>query len=240
MKKRLFYASIMLLLLFVVGCNNVVIEDSSNSEIISQAYDFGKYSELGTLFKENLQQQVTTRTAVTANETNVVDFIVEKSAVPYLLVNNYISENAASYILDIESFIDASVGSLSEIFEKISQLELSALENLTGSDLDSVMNYAEISKASLQYWVINENAETSRKLFSWLSDKAKAAIISAAAGAVVGAVVGLGVSTVANIPVVGQVVGAVGGAVACAIESAQVGYETERIAVVFPFMQAGR
>ena len=63
---------------------------------------------------------------------------------------------------------DMTVNSL---LDAISEIEIRALGNLEGKDLDNVMYYAEISKSSLEYFCSECDLSESRGIFSRIRKK---------------------------------------------------------------------
>lgn len=154
-------ASLMLVTFILYSCSH--LSDEETKATSSSTAEFGKYSEFGASvksgFEEKFEDAENARSAL-LSETSVkesdetdenVEYLDEDaSSAEYLLENNYISETAAAYIKRIESAID-NAESKSGFNEEVSAIKNGAMENLSDSDLDSVMYYAEASKASADY-----------------------------------------------------------------------------------------
>ncbi len=196
-------ASLMLMSFVLSGCSQLSDGESKTSS--SSAAQFGKYSEFGASVKSGFEEKFgdaeEARSALLSepsvaesdeNSDENVEYLDEDvSSAEYLLENNYISETAAAYIKRIASAID-NAGSKASFNEEVSAIETEAMENLSDSDLDSVMYYAEASKASADYWA-EDDAEARWSLRKFCR-KYRHVIISSGLGAVAGAVIGTVIS----------------------------------------------
>ncbi len=215
-------ASLILMSFVLSGCSQ--LSDSETKTSSSSTAQFGKYSEFGASVKSGFEEKFgdaeTARSAILSetivsesdeiSDENVEYLDEDASGAEYLLENNYISETAAAYIKRIESAID-NAGSKASFNEEVSAIENEAMENLSDSDLDNVMYYAEASKASADYWA--EDDGEARWSLRKFCRKYKHVIASAAIGAVTGII-----KTVGKNPTpIGIVQGAVTGAITAGI-----------------------
>ena len=142
----------------------------------------------------------------------------------FLVESKYVSDLAATYIQEIEEILDKDYSELEELLDEISKVELRALENLTGTDLDNVMYFAESTKTTFAYFSeIDDDTVDARGLKSWLKKKAKRirrAAISAGIGSVFGGMTGLAT---------GGIYGAIGGALSVGVASGIYGYQNNAI-----------
>lgn len=92
----------------------------------------------------------------------------------FLVESKYVSDLAATYIQKIEEILDKDYSELEEFLDEISKVELRALENLTGTDLDNVMYFAESTKTIFAYFSeIDDDSVDARGLKSWAKKKIK-------------------------------------------------------------------
>lgn len=227
-------ASLMLMSFVLSGCSQ--LSDGETKTSSSSTAQFGKYSEFGASVKSRFEEKfgdaeearsaLLSETSVAESAENSdenVEYLDEDvSGAEYLLENNYISETAAAYIKRIESAID-NAGSKASFNEEVSAIETEAMENLSDSDLDSVMYYAEASKASADYWA--EDDGKARFSFRKFRKRIKKIMLSSSLGTLVGGLVGGGVSG-------GSPIGIAMGAVKSCIASAKEAYDTGKISVV--------
>lgn len=227
-------ASLMLMSFVFSGCSQLSEDETKTAS--SDSANFGKYSEFAASVKSGFEEKfgVTeeARSAIISEATDSeseensdknVEYLNEDiSSADYLLENNYISETAASYIRRIESAID-NAGSKASFNEEVSAIETEAMENLSDSDLDSVMYYAEASKASADYWA--EDDGEARFSFRKFRKRIKKIIVSSSLGALVGGLAG-GVASGSS------PIGIATGAVKSCIASAKEAYDTGKISIV--------
>ena len=216
MIKKILLGIVFAVLFCLTSCSNLVKDCSSQKKLLDN-YNFGVYSDISESFSEILKYQgsLTEKSrnlfsADSDNNDSYYFFDIEDgmSSAVFLIENGYITDVAFSYIQEIENSLGCAENSLEDIFDAISEIEIRALGNLEGKDLDNVMYYAEISKSSLEYFCSECDLSESRGIFSRIRKKIpkkiQCAVISAAAGAVVGGIIGVGIGSVANFPVVGQ------------------------------------
>lgn len=162
-----------------------------------------------------------------------------------MVEQDLISPGAAGYIARVESILINPLDSLEATQNAITAVEAQAIPQLSGTDLDQFMSYAETAKASLDFWADNyatlsgETDEDSARFFSWIRKKwdeykhklammAASDAAGAAAGAVVGASIGAGAGGI------GAVAGAAIGAAAASVASSAQGFQTGKLCVVIP------
>lgn len=142
----------------------------------------------------------------------------------FLVESKYVSDLAAAYIQEIEEILDKDYSELEEFLDEISKVELRALENLTGTDLDNVMYFAESTKTTFAYFSeIDDDSVDARGLKSWAKKKAKRirrAAISAGIGSLFGGMTGFAT---------GGIYGAIGGALSVGVASGIYGYQNNAI-----------
>ena len=219
---------------FVLSSCSQISDDEAKTDSSSSA-NFGKYSEFGASVKSGFEEKFgdaeTARSAL-LSETSVkesdetdenVEYLDEDaSGAEYLLENNYISETAAAYIKRVESAID-NAASKAGFNKEVSAIETEAMKNLSDSDLDSVMYYAEAAKASADYWA--EDDGEARFSFRKFRKRIKKIMISSSLGTLAGGLVGGAASG-------GSPIGIAAGAVKSCLASAKEAYDTGKISVV--------
>ena len=240
--KRFFNTSMVAMLIssvFLTSCGGLATTSEDSDELKNVAYsaDFGKYSEVGknviAYFEETYSSDEESRRIYLDADSNYESYILadDTSTVDFLLNNGYISRNAAEYIEQFEKAIqnneDASVA-----MEAITATEKMAIEKLSASDLDVVMNYAEVAKATIAYFSALEDDNVARFSLKKLKRWGKAAA-SAALGATVGGIIGNGIGNV-TVPVIGTISGTVAGAVIGGTASAINGYKNDAICIFIP------
>lgn len=227
-------ASLMLMSFVLSSCSQLSEGETKTSS--SSSANFGKYSEFAASVKSGFEEkfgdeeearsallsETSTKESEENSDENVEYLDEDVSGAEYLLENNYISETAAAYIKRIESAID-SAGSKTGFNEEVSAIETEAMENLSDSDLDSVMYYAEASKASADYWT--EDDGEARFSFRKFRKRIKKIMISSSLGTLVGGFLG-GVAT-GHSPI-GIAAGAIGGC----ISSAKGAYDSGEICII--------
>lgn len=199
---------------FFTGCSDLT-STGATSSALGYSSSYGTLgSEVFAALKTAFGDADSARSILNGETTIDVETSVEESNLSELLENGYVTETAASYIERIDSAIDNG-DNLSDIASAISLIEDEALANLSSEDSDTVLTYAETSKAALAYFDSVDSDFSDRSAWSKFKKKAKKVVKAAASGAVVGAVTG----AIAN-GVQGAVAGAVTGAVISAVEEA--------------------
>ena len=145
---------VVLVAICLTGCGNLVQEENSTEEPLV-SYDFGEYSKIGISFSEILRNSsivdINSRQVSLADNNSESNTCVELdefySVVPYLLKNNYITDEGAIYIEEIENYLYTSEDSLSDILNNISQIEEKALLNLSGAAAGAIVVGSSSGKA---------------------------------------------------------------------------------------------
>lgn len=225
MVQKAFLVSMSLLLFF--SCSNFVSDSNSTDENSASyaKYNFGSYSEFGSDLDKAFRAVDSSRTAISSEDD--ADYYVlpeDQTGTGFLVESKYVSDLAAAYIQEIEEILDKDYSELEELLDEISKVELRALENLTGTDLDNVMYFAESTKTTFAYFSeIDDDSVDARGLKSWAKKKAKRirrAAISAGIGSLFGGMTGFAT---------GGIYGAIGGALSVGVASGIYGYQNNAI-----------
>lgn len=216
-------------------------ENSNEFSKITYSADFGKYSEVGksvALYLEQICDNASeARSALVGEEEANYEIQIlpdDITSVNFLLSNGYISKEAASYIERLENVIQDANDAVTAV-NVITEIERFAVKNLVEEDLENVMNYAEVAKATIAYFASNDDSFVARFSLKRMPRWAKAAV-SAGLGVVAGGFVGSQLGTV-TLPVLGTVSGAGAGAIICGVWSGINGYKDDSIAVVVTIKQ---
>lgn len=175
MVQKAFLVSMSLLLFF--SCSNSVSDFNSTDENSASyaKYNFGSYSEFGSDLDKAFRAVDSSRTAISSEDD--ADYYVlpeDQTGTGFLVESKYVSDLAAAYIQEIEEILDKDYSELEEFLDEISKVELRALENLTGADLDNVMYFAESTKTTFAYFSeIDDDSVDARGLKSWAKKKIK-------------------------------------------------------------------
>ncbi len=182
------------------------------------------------LINYNLSQQCSIR--------NTEEDVIE--LVEFAYENDLITEDAYSYILEIETILNNLPDTLDESQEKITEIEIKYMNYLVDDALYQFMAYAETAKASLELWdeylappdAVARNAITD--FFKKNKHKLKMMVASDAAGAAAGAAVGamIGGSFGGES---GAIAGAAIGATLAGAASSVDGYKNDCVCITIPF-----
>ncbi len=175
MVQKAFFVSMSLLLFF--SCSNSVSDSNSTDENSTSyaKYNFGSYSEFGSDLDKAFRAVDSSRASISSEDD--ADYYVlpeDQTGTEFLVESKYVSDLAATYIQEIEEILGKDYSELEEFLDEISKVELRALENLTGTDLDNVMYFAESTKTTFAYFSeIDDDIVGAHGLKSWLKKKAK-------------------------------------------------------------------
>lgn len=225
MVQKAFLVSMSLLLFF--SCSNSVQNSNSADENSASyaKYNFGSYSEFGNDLDKAFRTLNSSRTAIFSEDDADYSVLPEdQTGTEFLVESKYVSDLAAAYIQEIEEILDKDYSELEEFLDEISKVEIRALENLTGADLDNVMYFAESTKTTFAYFSeIDDDSVDACGLKSWLKKKSKRirrAAISAGIGSLFGIMTGFAT---------GGIPGAIGGAVSVGVASGIYGYKNNAV-----------
>ncbi len=197
---------------FFASCGDVSTANSGK-DVESSSAKIEAYKSFGQEVAKSLEEaleKVENGDETVVSESGLTSTVLSngETTADYLLKNNVVSEESAKYISRIENGLseDADV---SDLVSFVSIVESEAIENLSDDDLESVLSYAEVTKATLNQ--LGDNGDSSRRIGKRFKKFIKV-VVATAAGATVGAAVGIvSGAGVGSIPgaVVGGVIGGV-------------------------------
>lgn len=191
---NIFVASVFIASMVFTSCSDISVSDE-RSNAVETSGSFGKYSDFGSGLKSQLDEAYTNAAQRAAADNEAIelsegDYLVlgeNESTSDILKENGYISEAASAYIEKIEALFDTE-SNIESLNEKITAIEQEVMTNLSDKDLDTVMYYAEATKAGASYFADKEDSTGARFSLGSLGSRIKNAAVSFAINATIGAI----------------------------------------------------